>query len=51
MSGTYTSTLISGYTLVVSTEADFGQIIIAALLLSLAAVMALELVFKLAYRK
>ncbi len=51
MSGVYTATLGAGTTLVISTEANFGQVIIATLLLALATELVLEFVFKLAYRK
>lgn len=51
MGDVLTTTLGSGFTLVVTPQVDSGEIVLTGLLLALLAVVALEFVFKVVYRK
>lgn len=51
MTDVYTQTLTSGLTLVVTNQADFGEIIIAGLFLLLSGLAGIRLTFNLVYRK
>lgn len=50
-SDVYTFTLNSSYVLTVSTTADFGEVFITKMFLSLAAVLVLDMLFVLVYRQ
>lgn len=45
----YTTTLLTGQTLAITTSADFGETIVAALLLSLLAVLLLGFIVRVSY--
>ncbi|NJN95680.1 MAG: hypothetical protein HC875_16995 [Anaerolineales bacterium] len=46
MTDTYTTTLVTGQTLAITTRADFGETIMAALLLSLLVVLVLSFIWR-----